>query len=410
MKIKYRASRGTHDIFGENILAMNTLETKARNIFKRYGFEEIKTPIFEETALFLHSIGQSTDIVNKELYTFNDKSGRSLSLRPEGTTSIVRYFLENKFDLLKDIKKMFYIGEMFRYERPQLDRYRQFNQIGAEFFGNSSPAADAEIIVLALEILSSIGVKNVNVQINSLGCRICRPAYKNKLLEYLKSIKELCKNCENRLKINPLRILDCKIDKIKMIDIPSIIKYLCNNCKHDFDILMSLLDSMKCKYKVNERLVRGIDYYTKTVFEVYSKKKNKKAILGGGRYNDLIKNIGGKDTSAVGFALGSERVLTLIKDSYEPKPSEKIFIAIADKELLNEAFVFHMKMIKLRLKPTTIFGPFSNKSLTKQLKLANKMKIFKVIIFAKKEYIANKIIFRNMNTNTQKLIPISKII
>ena len=331
--MNYKAPRGTHDIFGINVAKMSLLEQRARVIFKKYGFEEVRTPIFEDASLFMRSVGQITDIVEKEMYIFEDKKGRKLALRPEGTTSIVRAFVEHRFDVIIPASKFFYIGEMFRYERPQAGRYRQFRQIGVEFFGVSSPVADAEIILLACDLLNSVGINKINVRLNSLGCQNCRPTFREELIKYLTSIEGLCEDCFNRLKKNPFRVLDCKIDLHKFTYIPEISNYFCNRCKCDFDLLKSLLDSVGCDYEVDNKLVRGLDYYTKTVFEIcysdYSSFnttafKGSEGFVGsnfivdishpivlaaGGRYDNLVEELGGSSTPAVGFAFGAERVL-----------------------------------------------------------------------------------------------------
>ncbi|MDR0401459.1 MAG: histidine--tRNA ligase [Endomicrobium sp.] len=425
----YKAQRGTHDIFCEFAEKMNLIDQKFRDIFKKHGFEEIKTPIFEDARLFTHSIGYATDIIEKEMYIFNDKKGRKLALRPEGTSSLVRAFIEHKMDISGSIYKFFYSGEMFRYERPQSGRYRQFHQIGAELFGVSSPAADAEIILLVYDLLNSIGINEIVVHINSLGCKKCRPILNRKLIKYLTSISNLCENCTKRLDINPFRVLDCKEDFNKFVGIPKISDYLCYECKHDFDILQSLL-SIDCKYNfvVDDKLVRGLNYYTKTVFEICYKNicslKNKDFILAaGGRYDNLVEELGGKNTPAVGFALGSERVLIAVKENKNLlffdnfRKFEKIYIAITDQELFKEAFSFATGITKNKLnnneyinKNISVFGPISNKNLTEQLKIANKIHVNKTIIFAKKEFKNGKILMRDMKNKTQIEIGISKLI
>jgi histidyl-tRNA synthetase len=414
---KYKAPRGTHDVFGIKALSMSLMESKAKEIFKNFGFEEIRTPVFEEACLFVRSIGQTTDIVEKEMYVFEDKKGRKLALRPEGTAALVRAFIEHKQDFLRTFGKFFYSGEMFRYERPQSGRYRQFHQIGAEFFGNSSPAADAEIIVLAQNLLSSIGVSETSVHINSLGCQNCRPIFKNALTEYFNSKHDLCKDCLRRLEKNPLRLLDCKIDSNKFVKMPQLLKFLCKDCENDFNVLQSLLKSVGENYIVDGRLVRGLDYYTKTVFEIHSNNTIglPNVLAAGGRYDALIKELGGQDTPAVGFALGLERVL-FESEKNGPfgtfKTPEKIFIAIADQGLFSEAFSFAMKKAKEGFKninDISIYGPMNGKSLKAQLKFADKIKASKTVIFAKCEFENGKVLVKNMGTKTQVEILISDL-
>ncbi|MDR3071419.1 MAG: histidine--tRNA ligase [Endomicrobium sp.] len=414
--MSYKAPRGTRDIFGINVLKMNLLELKAREVFKKHGFEEVKTPIFEEASLFTRSIGQATDIVEKEMYIFEDKKGRKLALRPEGTASLARAFVEHRMDISNPVGRFFYIGEMFRYERPQAGRYRQFHQIGAEFYGNSSPTADAEIIVLAKDLLAAIGIDKISVNINSLGCEKCRPFFKEVLVKYFESLHNLCQDCQRRLKTNPLRLLDCKIDSYKFTEIPKISSCLCNSCKDDFHSVQSLLKSIGCAYTVDEKLVRGLDYYTRTIFEICSDMVGSHdAIAAGGRYDNLVKEIGGPNIPAVGFALGSERVLIAAQNIgffNNFKGPEKIFIAIADQELLNNAFAFAMKIARYGFKGNkdiSVFGPVNDKNLTSQLKFADKMQASKTIVFAREEFNKGKLLIKNMKNRTQEEVSISDV-
>ncbi|MDR1928828.1 MAG: histidine--tRNA ligase [Endomicrobium sp.] len=415
--MNYKAPRGTHDIFGINALKLNLLEQKIREIFIKHGFEEIKTPIFEEASLFASSIGQSTDIVKKEMYIFNDKKNRKLALRPEGTASLVRSFIENKMDTFTSVWKFFYIGEMFRYERPQAGRFRQFRQAGVEFYGNAYPSADVEIIVLAQDLLSAIGINETNIHINSLGCKKCGQLFKKVLIEYFTNRnKELCDNCINRLKENPLRILDCKLDSYKFTDIPKISDYLCYNCRENFNLVQSMLKIVKCNYIVNNKLVRGIDYYTGVVFEIRSNIPNSQyAFVAGGRYDNLIKKIGGKDIPAVGFAAGVERLLSIVNDKKlfdNFKNPEKIFVAVTDQKLFNCAFAFTMKISKYGIKNNkniSVFGPIYNESLTNQLKFASKIQVFRTIIFAADEFKKGKVLIKKMSDKTQEAVSINDL-
>ncbi|MCA6072852.1 MAG: histidine--tRNA ligase [Endomicrobium sp.] len=406
--MNYRSPRGTHDIFGINALGMSLLEQKSKEIFKKYGFEEIRTPIFEDASLFMRSIGQATDIVEKEMYVFEDRKGRKLALRPEGTASLVRACIEHRMDISNPAGKFFYSGEMFRYERPQAGRYRQFHQIGAEYYGNSSPAADAEVIVLAQDLLAAVGIDKINVHINSLGCEKCRPFFRKTLIKYFSSAQGLCDDCARRLKNNPLRLLDCKIDAGKFIEVPQMANYLCDGCKDNFNSVKSLLKSVDCVYTVDEKLVRGLDYYTRTVFEIRSDSTSSQdALAAGGRYDNLVEELGGHDTPAMGFALGSERVMLAAQSVglfNNFKDSEKIFIAIADQELFNGAFAFAVKIVRNGLsfnKDISVFGPINGKSLTNQLKYADKIQASKTIVFAKTEFENGKVLIKNMKDKTQ---------
>ncbi|BAG14020.1 histidine--tRNA ligase [Candidatus Endomicrobiellum trichonymphae] len=413
--MNYKAPRGTHDIFGINASGMSWLEQKAKVIFKRHGFEEVRTPVFEDAALFMRSIGQTTDIVEKEMYIFEDRKKRKLALRPEGTASLVRAFIEHRMDVSMPAGRFFYMGEMFRYERPQAGRYRQFHQIGAEFFGSSSPAADAEIIILAQHLLSSVGINEMNIYINSLGCEKCRPFFRETLVKYLGSVRDLCEDCLRRLEKNPLRILDCKTDSNKFTAVPRMSDYLCNCCKDNFSLTQSLLKSVGYNYTVDERLVRGLDYYTKTVFEIRSDAVGSQcALAAGGRYDNLVGELGGQDTPAVGFALGSERVLLAVQKTGffgSFQESEKIFIAVADQELFSEAFSFAVKAMRNGLKGNkniSVFGPINGKSLTSQLKFADKIKAVKTIVFARTEFEYGKFLMKNMKDKTQTEFLISE--
>jgi histidyl-tRNA synthetase len=407
--MSYKLPRGTHDIFGINALRMSLLEQKAKEIFRRHGFDEIRTPIFEDAALFIRSIGQTTDIVEKEMYVFNDRKGRKLALRPEGTASLARAFIEHRMDISNSTGKFFYVGEMFRYERPQAGRYRQFCQIGAELYGSSHPVADAEVIVLAQDLLNSIGVENMSIHINSLGCEMCRSFFREALVKYFNSVSDLCIDCLRRLDKNPLRLLDCKVDSSKFMEIPQITDYLCKDCRNNFNLLQSLLNSVNCVYTVDRTLVRGLDYYTRTVFEIYSDSVNLQgALAAGGRYDNLVKELGGQNVvPAVGFAVGSERILLAAQRSdffNNFKIPEKIFVAIADNELFNEAFAFAVKISRNGLKDNkniSVLGPISSKNLTNQLKFAKKIEAEKTIIFAKTEFKMGKILIKNMRNKSQ---------
>ncbi|MDR3112340.1 MAG: histidine--tRNA ligase [Elusimicrobiota bacterium] len=409
----YKAPRGTHDIFAKEAAALNFLEQKAKEIFRIRGFEEIITPIFEDAALFTRSIGQSTDIVEKEMYIFNDRKGRTLALRPEGTASLVRAFVEHSLQDSFPAKKFFYCGEMFRYERPQAGRYRQFRQIGAEFIGNALPCADAETIIVAHDILNSIGISSMKIHINSLGCDNCRPIFRESLVNYFSSQKDLCQDCLRRLNKNPLRLLDCKIDSSKFADVPKMECFLCSECKEHFVNLQSLLSSAKCNYTINSKLVRGLDYYNRTVFEIRSDAVGSQdAIAAGGRYDNLVKELGGSNTCAVGFALGCERVCLAAKNAgfFDNLISaEKIFIAVADGELFNKAFSFSIELGRSSLKndnTLSVIGPIPAKNLTHQLKFADKIDADRVIIFAKNEFDEGKLLVKDMKNKTQRVVDV----
>ena len=412
---QYKAPRGTHDIYGQMALALEELDKISRTVFRKHNFKEIKTPMFEDVALFTRSIGEATDIVEKEMYVFEDRKGRKLALRPEGTASLVRAYIEHRLDMEEPIGKFFYCGDMFRYERPQAGRYREFLQMGAEYLGNPNPNADVEIILLAKEILSTLNINDVVIHINSLGCANCRPIFRQKLVEYFSSIQDLCEDCKRRLEKNPLRLLDCKIDSQKFQNVPTMQECLCDDCKNHFDQVQTLLKSVNCQYVVDDKLVRGLDYYTRTVFEVRSNAVGSQdAICAGGRYDNLVKELGGQQIPSVGFALGSERVLMAAQNTgfFDKLPkNELVFIALADNELFNEAFKFANKLIlneynirqKLNLQDNIIVeGPFLNKSLKSQFKLADKLGASKTILFGKTEFDKGNVVVKDMKTQQQQ--------
>ena len=414
---QYKAPRGTHDIYGQLALALEQLDKISRTVFRKRNFKEIKTPMFEDVALFTRSIGETTDIVEKEMYVFEDRKGRKLALRPEGTASLVRAYIEHRLDMEEPIGKFFYCGDMFRYERPQAGRYREFLQMGAEYLGNPNPNADAEIILLAKEILSTLNINDVVIHLNSLGCKNCRPIFRQKLIDYFSSIQDLCEDCKRRLEKNPLRLLDCKIDSQKFQNVPTMQECLCDDCKNHFEQVQSLLKSVNCDYIVDDKLVRGLDYYTRTVFEVRSNAVGSQdAICAGGRYDNLVKELGGQQIPSVGFALGSERVLMAAQNTgfFDKLPkNDLIFIALADNELFGEAFKFANNLIlnkdnirqKLNLQNNiTVEGPFLNKSLKSQFKLADKVGAVKTILFGKTEFDNGKIVVKDMKTQQQQEI------
>ena len=416
---QYKAPRGTHDIYGQMALALEELDKISRTVFRKRNFKEIKTPMFEDVTLFTRSIGEATDIVEKEMYVFEDRKGRKLALRPEGTASLVRAYIEHRLDMEEPIGKFFYCGDMFRYERPQAGRYREFLQMGAEYLGNSNPNADVEIILLAKEILSTLNINDVVIHINSLGCQNCRPMFRQKLVNYFSSIQDLCEDCKRRLEKNPLRLLDCKIDSQKFQNIPTMQVCLCEDCKNHFKRVQSLLKTVDCDYFVDDKLVRGLDYYTRTVFEVRSKViGSQDAICAGGRYDNLVKELGGQQIPSVGFALGSERVLMAAQNAgfFNKLPkNDIIFIALADSELFDEAFKFANNIIlnknsirqKLNLQNNIIVeGPFLNKSLKTQFKLADKIEASKTILFGKTEFDNGKIIIKDMKNHQQQEVSI----
>lgn len=329
---RYQALKGMKDIMPPDIHIWQDVEKKAREVFASYGFLEIRTPIVESTSVFTRSIGENTDIVEKEMYTFQDKGGRSVTLRPEGTASVVRCYVENYLYNLPSPQKFYYLGPMFRYERPQSGRFRQFYQIGVEAFGSPRAEMDAEVISMLSRLLRGIGLQTLHFQVNSIGCENCRPAFKDALLAYFAgSLDDLCPDCRRRYEQNPLRILDCKVDRCKELrkGAPRVVDHLCEDCRIHFERLLAILAMLGIPHSVNPEMVRGLDYYTRTTFEVTSENLGaQNAVAAGGRYDRLVKEFGGPETPAIGFALGMERIAELLKTSVKyDLPAPEVFIA-----------------------------------------------------------------------------------
>lgn len=394
--------KGTKDILPQEVEQWHKLEKNALEIFTKYGYKEIRTPIFEMTELFARGVGDTTDIVNKEMYTF-EKSERSLTLRPENTAGVVRSFIENNMTRLSAPVKLWYKGPMFRYERPQAGRQRQFHQVGVEMFGIKEPSADAEVIVMAAEYLKSLGLDDLEVEINSLGCPDCREEYKKKIKEVLKpEFENLCEDCQNRYEKNPLRLLDCKVDSCKEIfsrpEIQKVIQsdFICEECAEHYKTLKSYLDKLGVKYVENKLLVRGLDYYNRTVFEIKSNNLgSQNAVCGGGRYDSLVRNLGGEDTPAVGWAMGMERLNSLLPE-IEPQKLDGYIVSNSPAD----AFVFAQE---LRNKGYNVEFDLANKKFTKQLEKASKCAKF-ALILGEDEIKAGTVSVKNLETSEQVTI------
>lgn len=400
--------KGTKDILPQDVEAWHRLEEKALEVFTKYGYKEIRTPIFEATELFARGVGDTTDIVNKEMYTF-EKSERSLTLRPENTAGVVRSFIENGMTRLSAPVKLWYKGPMFRYERPQAGRQRQFHQVGVEMFGIKQPTADAEVILLAVNYLKSLGLNDLEVEINSLGCPTCREAYKAKIKEVLKpEFDNLCEDCQNRYEKNPLRLLDCKVESCKEIfakpEIQKVIQsdFICEECAEHYRELKSYLDKMHVKYVENKLLVRGLDYYNRTVFEIKSNNLgSQNAVCGGGRYDSLVRNLGGDDTPAVGWAMGMERLNSLLPP-VEPKKLDAYIVSNSPAE----AFALAEE---LRAAGKSVEFDLSNKKFTKQLEKAGKVSDF-ALILGEDEINSNTVSVKDLRTSQQNTVNRSEVL
>jgi histidyl-tRNA synthetase len=408
-----KAPKGTIDILPSQIDYWYYAEDIIKEVLQTYGYREIRTPAFEHTELFVRGIGETTDIVNKEMFTFKDKKGRSLTLRPEGTAPVVRAYLEHHIGRENPLSKLFYLGSMFRCEKPQSGRYRQFNQFGLEAIGSQLPIIDAEIISASLAIYQKLGLKNLNLIINSVGCRECRPKYINALKDYFRDKRELlCSDCRERYEKNPLRILDCKKEQcqIQIKNSPSIFDYLCEDCKSHFQKLREYLDSLQIAYQVNPLLVRGLDYYTKTAFEIISGELgSQNAIGGGGRYDYLVEELGGKHTPAVGFAAGMERMIATMEKQKIKIPfwkGIKVFVATATMQDASSAFKI---TDSIRRNGISAEMDFLSKSLKAQMRLANKLNVSYVMIVGE-ELKEKKVVIKNMANGQQEKVAISQIL
>jgi len=397
--------RGFRDIFEPQSTLFTELENCARGVLRRYGFSELRLPTVEQKELFIKSTGETTDIVQKEMYAFEDAGHRQLAIRPEGTPGVVRAYLENNFTQAAPVQKFFYIGNMFRAERPQAGRYREFEQIGAESIGNSAPAADAEMILMLKDIVSAFGAKNYSVKINSLGCDKCRPLYRQALIDFLSKEKDtLCENCQTRLEKNPLRVLDCKIDGPRFAGkVPTM--QLCPECQAHFDEVQRLLKG-KIDFIVDPMLVRGLDYYSRTVFEFQAGDTSQNAIAAGGRYDGLIKSMGGPATPAVGWAMGVERVIASRGDV--PAKTEKSVYMVSLGPSCNEK-AFNL-MQELRAAGIRTEGGLFDKNAKGQMKQANRCNAAIALILGEDELAANQITLKDLTSGEQKQIPLDTVI
>ena len=400
--------KGTKDILPQDVASWQRMEKIALEVFSKYGYKEIRTPIFEATELFARGVGDTTDIVNKEMYTF-EKSERSLTLRPENTAGVVRSFIENGMARLSPPVKLWYKGPMFRYERPQAGRQRQFHQVGVEMFGVKQPTADAEVILLAVNYLKALGLNDLEVEINSLGCPKCREAYKAKIKEVLKpEFENLCEDCQNRYEKNPLRLLDCKVDSCKEIfakpEIQKVIQsdFICEECAEHYRAVKSYLDVLRIKYVENKLLVRGLDYYNRTVFEIKSNNLgSQNAVCGGGRYDSLVRNLGGDDTPAVGWAMGMERLNSLLPP-VEPQKLDAYIVSNSPADAFELAE-------ELRAAGKNVEFDLTNKKFTKQLEKAGKVADF-ALILGEDEIKSGTVSVKNLKTSEQDTVKRSEVL
>lgn len=407
-----RLVRGFKDILPTDTALWQHAEGLARELFEDFGFHELRVPILEQTELFARSIGTGTDIVEKEMYTFADRGGASLTLRPEATASVVRAYVEHRLYAKDPVCKLYTIGPMFRRERPQKGRFRQFYQINAEVFGIEDARADAELILLLMTFLNRLELADIMLQINSLGCPKCRPGFKNALKSFLGDQSgQLCSDCLRRRDQNPLRLFDCKVPACRetMRDAPSVLDHICVACRTHLDIVRRSLDGFQISYQINHGLVRGLDYYTRTTFEVLAESLGAQdAVAGGGRYDGLVKALGGPEQPGVGFAVGVDRLMELMADraqDFEKRPH--LFIAAIGERAQSLGFQWlqHFRLHRVRAEID-----FQNRSLKSQMRRADRLAAAYVLIVGDRELDDEAAVLRNMTTKEQQEVPIHDLV
>ena len=405
-----KAVRGTKDIIGEEAKKYVYISNVAQKMFENYGYNFVKTPIFEETELFKRGIGEATDVVEKEMYTFKDRGDRSITLRPENTASLVRCYLENAIYAKEEISRFYYNGSMFRYERPQAGRQREFNQIGLEVFGEKSPKVDAEVIAIGYKFLEKLGITDLEVKINSVGSKESRTIYREKLIEHFsKHLDDMCDDCKDRINRNPLRLLDCKVDKDKDFykSAPNIIDFLFEDERKHYEDVKKYLNVFGIKYTEDPTLVRGLDYYSSTVFEIVTNKLGSQGtVLGGGRYDNLLNELGDKDIPAVGFATGVERIMMLLGENY-PKNNPDVYIAWLGENTSETA----LKIAEsLRDNDIKVYIDYSEKGMKSHMKKADKLSVRYCIILGEDELNKGIVLLKDFSTREQKEVKIEEII
>lgn len=395
--------KGTKDLLPEDTYQLQYVEEVIRKIFDNYGLKEIRVPVFEHTELFSRGVGETTDVVQKEMYTFEDKGGRSITLRPEGTAGIVRAYLENGMGSMPSPVKLWYNMAMYRYENVQKGRLREFHQIGLELLGSASYLADVETILIGKRIFDSLGIKNIKINLNSIGCPKCRAEYQKVLKEFIgKNIEQYCDDCKNRFEKNPMRILDCKQEKCKKLNVgaPQMIDYLCKECKEHFENVKNALTKQNIPFTIDSGIVRGLDYYTKTVFE-FIDENTRLTVLGGGRYDGLIEELGGVSTPAVGFATGVERLMEMVKQTMGDRLIEKIpdlYIVSSGKEETAKAIEITES---LRDKNIFVERDLNERSFKAQMKYADRIKAKNLMVIGENELNSGIVKIKKMATGKE---------
>ncbi|MCG8531379.1 MAG: histidine--tRNA ligase [Desulfovibrionales bacterium] len=398
---KVKRIKGFADMFSPESDTFTFMESVARDVFSSFGYKELRTPIIERTELFKRSIGDETDVVQKEMYTFDDRKGRSLTMRPEATAGVMRAYIEGNVNQSEQISKLFTFGPMFRYERPQKGRMRQFHQINCECLGPDEAHADAEVILMLMTFLTQIGLKELTLEVNTLGCRDCRPKYNEALRSFLANLNkdELCEDCRRRMDTNPLRVLDCKVPACKALteSAPTIIEHACDTCRAHHDKVLSTLTAANVPFVQNDRLVRGLDYYNRTTFEVVSNAiGSQSSVAGGARYDGLIKQLGGADVPGIGFACGMERLALMLGERDVAQPD--FYIAVLD-----EAGLEHGLMLAQTLRLAGKKGDvsFAAKSMKAQMRQAGKKGARKALILGGDELAAKTVVVKDMESGEQ---------
>ena len=406
--------KGTKDLLPQDSYKWQFIENTAREVAKIFNIKEIRTPTFEHTEVFLRGVGETTDIVNKEMYTFTDKGGRSITLKPEGTAGVVRAFIENGMASSALPAKLYYLTQCFRYERPQAGRLREFHQFGIEYFGAKTPDTDAEVILVAKTFIEKLGIKNVSLYINSIGCKECRKKYEEALKNYLKAnFDNLCELCKSRFEKNPLRILDCKNQDCKKIveNAPSILDYLCDDCSNHFEQVKKLLTLSNVEFKIDHNIVRGLDYYTKTVFEFVSENIGAQGtVCGGGRYDGLVKELGGTETCGIGFAAGIERLLLLMENTGVEIPNDEgvqIYVASMGEQAQEKAFCL---VKSLRENGVIAELDHMERGIKAQFKYADKIGAKYVGVIGSDELAKGIIKIKNMSDGQESEVSFDKVI
>jgi histidyl-tRNA synthetase len=409
--MRYSAPRGTADILPKESPRWQYVEARFREICRLYGYRELRTPTFEETELFTRSIGEHTDIVSKEMYTFQDRAQRSITLRPEGTAPVVRAYLQHKLQADMPVNKIFYITSIFRYERPQAGRYREHHQVGVEALGSADPAIDAEVIALGMQYLGSLGIRGLDLKINSVGCPGCRPGYREALKKAVEPyVAEMCESCRVRYDANPLRMLDCKVPHCRELtaNVPNIVEHLCSECAEHLRAVLRYLDDLGIEYALDPRLVRGFDYYTKTAFEVQSAQLGaQSAVLGGGRYDGLVEEMGGQPTPAVGFGSGIERTLAIMEAQGVEVPAvthPSVFVVTLGDKPREVGIKLLSALRKAGIAAET---DYAGKSMKAQMRSADREEAHFVAIIGEDELERGQIKLRNMETREETDVPLS---